>query len=287
MKKLMEKLGISIDPRINLGALLTAIIGFFALIYAIFGGQIETFVRLHFPELEWNPPKAEIFSATLEDLSSVKNAGGTPLLITEDKNFKEGGWGKGFISLEAGEAIEFKTKGNFYRKQGTVALCVALDRDLAQAKDELFLFSTYARDYDAVVLQLIEMDMDTKSLRRVALMRVKRKISDREIADEERPWINAFSQELEWKAGEYHHLAGTWGKEGVKLYIDGKRVGYNPIAPARPTRTNHVFTLNNDTAVDVPNNPTHCILRNLQIFNYPLSDAEVKEIYRKHLEQVE
>ena len=39
MKKLMEKLGISIDPKINLGALLTALIGFFALIYAIFGGK--------------------------------------------------------------------------------------------------------------------------------------------------------------------------------------------------------------------------------------------------------
>ena len=46
-------------------------------------------------------------------------------------------------------------------------------------------------------------------------------------------------------------------------------------------RTNQVFTLNNDTAVDIPRNPTHCILRNLQIFNYPLNDAEVEEIYRK------
>ena len=282
MKKLMEKLGISIDPRINLGALLIAIIGFFALIYAIFGGQIETFVRLHFPRLEPTPPKAEIFSATLDSMSSVKTRGGNPLNITEDENFKEGGWGKGFISLEPGEAIEFKTENNFNPKQGTVALCVALTHDLAQEDDELFLFITYARPHDAVVLQLI--DMDNMPLRHVARMRIKRKISN---PDKEQQWINADSPELEWKAGEHHHLAGTWGEEGVKLYIDGKRVAHNPTAPARPTRTNQVFTLNNDAAVDIPNNPTHCILRNLQIFNYPLSDAEVKEIYHKHLNQVE
>ena len=282
MKKLIEKLGISIDPRINLGALLTAIIGFFALIYAIFGGQIETFVRHHFPQWERTHPKPEeIFSATLEDLSSVKNAGGTPLGITEDENFKEGGCGKGFISLEVGEAIEFETEGNFYSKQGTVALCVALTLDLDQATDELFLFYTYARAYDAVALQLI--DRDNGPLRRVARMRIKRQISD-----QEGEWINAESPELDWKAREHHHLAGTWGEAGVKLYIDGKLVAHNKKTPARPTRTHQVFTLNNDTDPDtLPHNPTHCILRNLQIFNYPLSDAEVEKIYRKHLNQAE
>ena len=281
MKKLMEKLGISIDPQINLGALLTAIIGFFALIYAIFGGQIETFVRHHFPQWERTPPEAEIFSATLDGMSSVKNRGGNPLNITEHENFKEGGCGKGFISLKRGEAIEFKTEGNFYSKQGTVALCVALTRDLDQATDEFFLFTTYARDYDAVVLQLN--DIKYEPPRHVARMRVKRKISD-----EEGEWIPADSPELEWKAGEHHHLAGTWGEAGVKLYIDGKLIAHNPTAPARPTRTNQVFTLNNDTAVDIPSNPTHCILRNLQIFNYPLNDAEVEEIYRNlHLNLVE
>ena len=274
MKKLMEKLGISIDPRINLGALMTALIGFFALIYAIFGGQIETFVSHHFPEWKPTPPPAEIFSATLEDLSSVKNAGGKPLNINDDENFEVGGWGRGFISRNVGEAIEFKTEDNFYAEQGTVALCVDLTRDLDQAPDELFFFTTYLREYDAVILQLI--DRDHGPFRHVARMRIKRKISDKE-----GEWINAESPELDWKAGEHHHLAGTWGEAGVKLYIDGKLIAHNEKTPARPTQTNRVFTLNNDTAVDTPKNPTHCILRNLQIFNYPLDDAEVEEIYRK------
>ena len=276
MKKLMEKLGISIDPRINLGALLTALIGFFALIYAIFGGQIETFVRLHFPQWERTPPPAEIFSATLDGMSSVKNAGGTPLQINADDNFQVGAWGKGFISLNDGEAIEFETKDNFYSKQGTVALCVTLTFDLDEEDDELFFFSTYARAYDAVLLQLIVRDPDHPDPRPVARMGIKRKISDKE-----GEWISAESPEVDWKAGEHHHLAGTWGEAGVKLYIDGKLIAHNPTTPARPTRTHHVFTLNNDTAVDIPKNPTHCILRNLQVFNYPLNDEEVEEIYRK------
>ena len=276
MKKLMEKLGISIDPKINLGALLTAIIGFFALIYAIFGGQIETFVHHHFPELEWTRPKqGEIFSATLDGMSSVKNAGGTPRLINDD-NFQVGGWGKGFISRNDGEAIEFETKDNFYPKQGTVALCVTLTRDLDLEEDELFLFYTYARPYDAVALQLIATDKG--HLRHVARMRIKRKISDWE-----GQWIDAESP-VDWKAKEHHHLAGTWGEAGVKLYIDGELVAHRETkTPARPTKRNRVFTLNNDTEPDtIANNPTHCILRNLQIFNYPLNDAEVEKIYRKH-----
>lgn len=279
MKKLMEKLGISIDPKINLGALLTAIIGFFALIYAIFGGHIETFVRHHFPQwVQTHPKPDEIFSATLEDLSSVKNAGGTPLQINADENFQIGGWGKGFISLNDGEAIEFETKGNFYSKQGTVALCVTLTFDLDEEDDELFFFSTFARNYDAVLLQLIvRYPEDPDDPRPVARMGIKRQISDKE-----GKWINAASPELDWKAGEHHHLAGTWGEAGVKLYIDGKLIAHNDETPARPTRTHHVFTLNNDTAVEIPRNPTHCILRNLQIFNYPLNDAEVEEIYREH-----
>ena len=270
-------MGISIDPKINLGALLTAIIGFFALIYAIFGGHIETFVHHHFPQgPQTHPEPDEIFSATLDGMSSVKNAGGKPLRINEDENFEEGGWGKGFISRNNGEAIEFETEGNFYSKQGTVALCVTLTFDLDQAKDELFLFTTYARDYDAVKLQLIDTD-NPPHLRHVARMRIKRQTSDKK-----GEWIPAESPELEWKAGEHHHLAGTWGEAGVKLYIDGKLIAHNPTAPARPTRTNQVFTLNNDTAVDIPRNPTRCILRNLQIFNYPLDDAEVGKIYREH-----
>lgn len=264
-----------------MGALLTAIIGFFALVYAIFGGQIETFVRLHFPPWERTPPEAEIFSATLDGMSSVKTDGGKPLHINDDENFKEGGCGEGFISLKRREAIEFKTEDNFYPKQGTVALCVTLNFDFDQATDELFLFTTYARNYDAVVLQLI--DMDDGPPRHVARMRIKRKISDKE-----GEWINAESPELEWKKGEHHHLAGTWGEAGVKLYIDGKLIAHNPTAPARPTLTNQVFTLNNDTAVDIPSNPTHCILRNLRIFNYPLNDAEVKDLYREiHQNHVE
>ena len=281
MKKLMEKLGISIDPRINLGALLTALIGFFALIYAIFGGQIETFVRHHFPQVEWPWRKqGEIFSATLDGMSSVKNAGGTPLLIN-DENFKVGGWGKGFISLEDGEAIEFETEDNFYPKQGTVALCVTLTRDLDLATDELFLFITYARPDDAVVLQLIDTDEDHLNPRHVARMRIKRELPNEETGKKQ--WINADSPELDWKAEEHHHLAGTWGEAGVKLYIDGELSAHNKTTPARPTEMYRVFTLNNDTAKDtVPRNPTHCILRNLQIFNYPLDDAEVGKIYREH-----
>lgn len=103
-------------------------------------------------------------------------------------------------------------------------------------------------------------------------------------------WVNA-EKELDppWNKGEHYHLTGTWGEEEVALYIDGECVDRNnQLPPAQPTLMAEVFTLNNDTPVDNPDKPTHCILRDLRIFNYPLNDAEVKEIYRNlHLNLVE
>jgi hypothetical protein len=34
-----------------------------------------------------------------------------------------------------------------------------------------------------------------------------------------------------WKAGEWHHLAGTWGENEIALYVDGVEVGRAPYAP--------------------------------------------------------
>lgn len=215
----------------------------------------------------------ETFFSTLESISAVRNDGGT-VNPPDEANFIEGGCGKGFISRDSKEVITFPiTEKNLKNLEaGSVELCVTLTKDLAEATDEYFLFMAYERDYDAIFLQLIDKDLPEYPTRRVARMRIKR---GRNLDPK---WVNAESEKLDWKAGEHYHLAGTWGKEGVKLYIDGKLVAHNPIVPAQPTQHPDSFTINNDSA-DTGNNPTHCIVRNLRISSYQKSDTEMKRSY--------
>ena len=215
--------------------------------------------------------REETFFSTLESISAVRNSGGT-VNPPNEANFVEGGCGKGFISKRSKEIITFPiTEKNLNNLEaGTVELCVTLTRDLAEAADELFLFMAYERDYDAIFLQFI--DPESHPIRPVARMRIKRGVSS------DPDWVNAESDKLDWKAGEHHHLAGSWGDEGVKLYIDGKRIAHNPVVPVQPTKYPDSFTVNNDSA-DTGNNPTHCIVRNLRISNYQKDDADVKKSY--------
>lgn len=253
-----------------------AMVPVFALILYFFGINLES-VRSFFDR---NTPAAveealaeETFFSTLESISAVRNNGGT-VYPPNEANFVEGGCGKGFISKRSKEVITFPiTEKNLKNlKAGTVELCVTLTHDLAEATDELFLFMAYERDYDAIFLQLIDKDLPEYSARRVARMRIKR---GRYLDPK---WVNAESEELDWKAGEHYHLAGSWGKEGVKLYIDGKLIAHNPVVPAQPTQHPDSFTVNNDSA-DTGNNPTHCIVRNLRISNYQKVDTEVEKSY--------
>ena len=226
-------------------------------------------------------------------MSTVKNDGGTLSKLSTEADFVEGGCGKGFISSKNGQVITFPVKGKNLKnlKSGTVELCITLTKDLkdlaesandsedSSVSDELFLFMAYERDHDAIILQLFDPgdpDKDPRPpVRSVARMRIKRG------KDSDPKWVDANSEELHWKKGEHHHLAGTWGKDGVKLYIDGQLAAHNPTEPTRPTKRPESFAVNNDSVVDKPpKNPTHCIVRNLRISNYPKSDAEVMESYK-------
>lgn len=64
------------------------------------------------------------------------------------------------------------------------------------------MFITYKRGTDAVFLQF--------GSGGIARMRIKSAGSS----------FNADSAPLDWKEGEIHHMAGTWGPDGLKLYLD-------------------------------------------------------------------
>ena len=45
------------------------------------------------------------------------------------------------------------------------------------------------------------------------------------VREVENEWHISVSDELDWKKGSTHHMAGTWGPGSVNLYLDGEWAG--------------------------------------------------------------
>jgi len=147
----------------------------------------------------------ETFYSALESKESVEKEGGTVM----GGEFDTGKLGKGFKSVNPTDVITFPVEGRFTNlKEGTVELFLTLGIDAKDISGELFMFITYKRGTDA---------LDISWLNNVARARIK----------SANTWYTAASPPLEWKKGETHHIANTWGPDGLKLYLDGKLAAEN------------------------------------------------------------
>ncbi|MEN6644576.1 MAG: glycoside hydrolase domain-containing protein [Armatimonadia bacterium] len=48
---------------------------------------------------------------------------------------------------------------------------------------------------------------------------------------------------LDWKPGEWHHIAGTWSANGVLVFVDGKPAGPMPVAAELPSKLAPTFQI--------------------------------------------
>ncbi|MCY4402840.1 MAG: hypothetical protein OXD54_09720 [Candidatus Poribacteria bacterium] len=187
----------------------------------------------------------ETFFSALESQAEVEKEGGT----VDGGSFVPGKFGNGFVSENAGDVIHFPVEDRFVNlEEGTVELWVTMGMDIATVTGELFLFMTYKRGTDAIFLQF---DNGGK-----ARMRVKSANS----------WVNADSGALNWKKGEHHHMAGTWGPDGLKLYLDGEMAGENA-SNKGPTVFAETFEINNASPPD-PKFPTNCVVDGIRISDH-------------------
>lgn len=194
----------------------------------------------------------ETFFSALESQADVEKEGGT----VDGGQFEPGKFGNGFVSKEVGDVIHFPVEDRFINlEKGTVELWVTMGMDISTVSGELFLFMTYKRGTDAVFLQF---DRGGK-----ARMRVKSAGS----------WFNADSDALNWKEGEHHHMAGTWGPDGLKLFLDGELAAENKTDRA-PTVFAVTFEINNASPPD-PKFPTNCVVDGLRLSDH---QKEVDEL---------
>ena len=187
----------------------------------------------------------ETFFSALESKAEVEKEGGT----VDGGSFRPGKFGNGFVSEKVGDVIHFPVKDRFVNlKEGTIELWVTMGLDAAAVNGELFLFMTYKRGTDAIFLQF---DKGAK-----ARMRIKSAGG----------WFNADSGALNWKKGEHHHIAGTWGPDGLKLYLDGKLEGEHATQKG-PVVFAETFEINNASPPD-PKFPTNCVVDGLRISDH-------------------
>ena len=80
---------------------------------------------------------------------------------------------------------------------------------------------------------------------------------------------------VDWKAKEWHHIAATWDNDGggMIVYADGEVVGTNPAAIWELDPGYDVFSVGGQGG----STTTNGIIDELIIYNYVLSEDEVKE----------
>ena len=189
-------------------------------------------------------------------------------------NFDKGGCEvSGFISIEEEDVILFPVPAELmYLDQGTVAFCVTPKRNLEESES----FSLFRVHNGPKNISLkVTWREDSKGIKRSHLqMRLR--------WDTARDKPKAFSEEaLNWEVDGHYHIAGTWGPDGMKLYIDGKPVAENKSITSGPKdfRKGTFVINNNDPYIGEGARPSHCIVSQLQISNYQMDEAGIKEIY--------
>ena len=253
-----------IRKNVPIFAVVLALLGFFGIRFDSVKSVIQDKLRLL--------AAGEPFFCTLESSTVIQNAQGE-VDIHGSENFADGGCRPGFISREDKERATFPVDGNLtYLKAGTIELCLTPRREFKKADRDFYLFNT-APAPNAIILQLV----DDGVLKHPSILRLRVKSGD---GDKIKNNGRVLSQNgLEWKVGRHYHIAGTWGENGLRLYIDGKDVGTRTEDEGYkgpPENLIGNFVVNNGSPDEKEcNEPTHCIISNLVIHEAQLDPKDL------------
>lgn len=93
-------------------------------------------------------------------------------------------------------------------------------------------------------------------------------------ADEKGQVGMARAEKFQWRPGEWHHLAGTWSPEALRLYLDGQLVAQAP-DPRVAFTLGDTFALG-DNGWHLPHSGAQTLLDEVKIFSYPLTPAQIR-----------
>ncbi|HUS81078.1 MAG TPA: LamG domain-containing protein, partial [Armatimonadota bacterium] len=86
----------------------------------------------------------------------------------------------------------------------------------------------------------------------------------------------ATAADLGWQPGQWHHIAGTWSAEAMRIYVDGELVGEAP-APLVSQTLGETFALG-DNGWHLPHEGARTLLDEVRIYAYPLPEERIREL---------
>lgn len=88
---------------------------------------------------------------------------------------------------------------------------------------------------------------------------------------------------LDWRNGQWYHLAATWSPQGLMLYIDGQPVTRDAVHAAPLSTFKPYFTVG-DLPWHTPRT-TSTLIDEVKIYDIALDPAEVKQLYDRYMGQ--
>lgn len=87
------------------------------------------------------------------------------------------------------------------------------------------------------------------------------------------------AQNVDWHPGQWHHLALTWCKDGIFLYVDGKSLFKNPVITHLPTKLIGEITIGDDSW-NQPR-PSSSLIQDVSIYPLALSKENISNAYHR------
>ncbi|MDZ4198337.1 MAG: endo-1,4-beta-xylanase, partial [Kiritimatiellia bacterium] len=153
-------------------------------------------------------------------------SGQAPLWSYDAPDYVQGRFGDALRCDWVRSRIYFRAPGFFPTKRGTVQMRVALAKDLSEVSEySILMFAAPARPHhDPSQMSITLLPPYERASHRTNGLSVK--------FNTEKGGSIVVSP-LDWKAGDWHTLAVTWGDEGLFLYIDGLLAGSDTKGPVR------------------------------------------------------
>jgi len=211
------------------------------------------------------PDQGLLFRAAFDGSLEAYSLGGVgaPMGVTgPGATFAEGRFGQALLCGSEQARVQYQTAGNVMPPSGTISLWV---KPLNWTPDDgnfHVFFESGSDGGPTGWLLLYKYFMGGQLLLRYA--------------DEQQRVGMATAQDLGWQAGEWHHLAGTWSPEALRLYVDGELVAAAP-APLVAQTLADAFALG-DNGWHVPHPGAQTLLDEVRVYAYPLTDERIRAL---------
>lgn len=204
-------------------------------------------------------PNDILFYASFDGDTKAEIAKGSAKQASGTVEFVEGIRGQGVLIGGKNGELKYPTAGNFNKDAGTVSLWIKpVDWKRADGKNHNFL----AFPGEGPIVQAIL--LYNYSVGYTWFMIIRPGGNNR--------FIGEF--EPDWEPGKWHHLAATWRKGDVCIYLDGKM---------QARGTDDIPEMEKVAAeFQVGDRENKTVFDELMIFNRPLMPAEIKALYQRN-----